>query len=90
VCRHIVDDSYRVLDYIMGYFLFLFLFLFSFLQVFDWIQTTLLQNIRFKKQRDHASILGADNYVSSFIERELTRDKAKLRREFDSKYAKKD
>ena len=79
--RTLVDKSYRVLDYILGFFLFFWLFLFSFLQVFDWVQTTLLYNIKFKQKLEQARILGGNNYISSYIDRSLERNNNNLRTE---------
>ena len=79
--RDLVDKSYRVLDYILGFFLFFWLFLFSFLKVFDWVQTTLLYNIKFQQKLEQARMLGNNNYISSYIDRSLERNNNNLRAE---------
>jgi len=84
--RNIVDGAYRVLDYILGYFLFFFLFLLSFLQVFDWVQTTLLYNIKFQKKLEQARLLGDNNFISLYVKRSLERNNNKMRDEFSQKY----
>jgi hypothetical protein len=84
--RTVVDGAYRVLDYILGYFLFFFLFLLSFLQVFDWVQTTLLYNIKFQKKLEQARLLGDNNFISSYVKRSLERNNNKMRDEFKEKY----
>ncbi len=87
--RDLCDRMYRVLDYILGYFLFLWLFLFSFLKVFDWVQTTLLYNIKFQQKLEQARILGNNNYISTYIDRSLERNnnnlRTEIRREFKTK-----
>lgn len=79
--RDLVDKSYRVLDHILGFFLFFWLFLFSFLKVFDWVQTTLLYNIKFQQKLEQARMLGNNNYISSYIDRSLERNNNNLRTE---------
>ena len=87
--RDLVDRSYRVLDYILGFFLFFWLFIFSFLKVFDWVQTTLLYNIKFQQKLEQARMLGNNNYISSYIDRSLERNnnnlRTEIRREFKTK-----
>jgi hypothetical protein len=49
--------------------------------VFDWVQTTLLYNIKFKQKLEQARILGGNNYISSYIDRSLERNNNNLRTE---------
>jgi len=81
ISRDLVDKAYRVLDYILGFFLFVWLFIFSFLKVFDWVQTTLLYNIKFQQKLEQARMLGSNNYISSYIDRSLERNNNNLRTE---------
>jgi len=85
--RDLVEKSFRVLDYILGFFLFFWIFLFSFLKVFDWVQTTLLYNIKFQEKLDQARMLGSNNYMSLYIDRSLERNNNNIRKEFQEKYA---
>jgi hypothetical protein len=85
--RDLVEKSFRVLDYIFGFFLFFWIFLFSFLKVFDWVQTTLLYNIKFQEKLDQARMLGSNNYMSLYIDRSLERNNNNIRKEFQEKYA---
>ena len=86
ISRDLVDKAFRVLDYILGFFLFFWLFLFSFLKVFDWVQTTLLYNIKFQQKLEQARMLGSNNYISSYIDRSLERNNNNMRTEFQRAY----
>lgn len=81
--RGTVDTSYRILDYVMGYFLFFFLFLFSFLQVFHWVQGALLYNIKFSRKLEEARMLGSNNYITSYVDRATERINNSLKKEID-------
>lgn len=87
--RDIVDKAYRVLDYILGFFLFCWLFLFSFLKVFDWVQTTLLYNIKFQQRLEQARVLGSNNYITSYVDRSLERNNTNMRNEFLREFGRK-
>jgi len=89
ISRDIVDKAYRVLDYILGFFLFTWLFLFSFLKVFDWVQTTLLYNIKFQQRLEQARVLGSNNYITSYVDRSLERNNTNMRNEFYREFGRK-
>lgn len=89
ISRDIVDKAYRVLDYILGFFLFFWLFLFSFLKVFDWVQTTLLYNIKFQQRLEQARVLGSNNYITSYVDRSLERNNNNMRNEFLREFGRK-
>ena len=82
ISRDIVDKAYRVLDYILGFFLFFWLYLFSFLKVFDWVQGTLLYNIKFQQRLEQARLMGSNNYITTYIDRSLERNNNNMRSEF--------
>jgi hypothetical protein len=79
--RNAVDVSYRVLDYILGYFLFTCLSILSFLQVFNAVQGALLYNIKFSRKLDEARMMGSNNYITSYVDRATERINNNLRRE---------
>jgi hypothetical protein len=78
--RRIVDQAYRILDWMLGYFLFAFLFLLSFLFVFDKVQGALLFNMKFAKALERSRLLEA-NYLTSYVDRASERSKKTLKEE---------
>ena len=83
--RNAVDAAYRVLDYILGYFLFFWLCVLSFLQVFDAVQGALLYNVKFSRKIQEARMLGSNNYVTSYVDRATERINNNMKKELDKR-----
>ncbi|KFM22655.1 Callose synthase 5 [Auxenochlorella protothecoides] len=72
MARHIVDASYRTLDWILGYIFFSFLFLLSFIQVVDMLQGAMLYNMKFAKALQRSRLMES-NFLPSYVDRAMER-----------------
>ena len=75
--RTMVDNNYRMVDWTVGYFYFLFLLILAFIQVFSWVQATLLFNLKFSKKLEQAKMVG--NNVASYADRAIDRMKKNIK-----------